>query len=61
MPVSEEDRIRRVLSSVLDAEVKVGARGDQAWRVTVGATTPFTRFDAIWVRRGWPADVRAAI
>ena len=61
MPVSEKDRLRRVLSSVLDTEVAVGARGDQAWPVAVGATTPSTRFEAIWVRRGWPADVQAAI
>jgi hypothetical protein len=61
MPVSEKNRLRKVLSSVLDTEVTVGARGDQAWPVTVGATTPSTRFEAIWVRRGWPADVQAAI
>ena len=61
MSVSEKDRLRKVLSSVLDTEVTVGARGDQAWPLTVGATTPSTRFEAIWVRRGWPADVQAAI
>lgn len=61
MPVSEKDRLRRVLSSVLGTEVTVGARGDQAWPVAVGATTPSARFEAIWVRRGWPADVQGAI
>lgn len=59
--MGDKDRLRKVLSSVLDAEVAVGARGDRAWPVTVGATAPATRFEAIWVRRGWPADVQAAI
>jgi hypothetical protein len=57
----EKDRLRRVLSSVLDTEVTVGARGDQTWPVVVGGTTPAARFEAIWVRRGWPADVQGAI
>ncbi len=39
----------------------MSARGDQTWPVTVAAAAPSTRFEAIWVRRGWPADVERAV
>jgi hypothetical protein len=59
--MTEKDHLRRVLSSVLDAQVSLGAHGDQAWPVTVPDLAPSVQFKAIWVRRGWPSDVRRAI
>jgi len=57
----EKDRLRRVFSAVVDAEVTVGDRKDETWPVVVSGLKPPPRFRAIWVRRGWPADVRRAI
>lgn len=57
----EKDRLRRVFSAVVDAEVTVGDRKDETWPVVVSGLKPSPRFRAIWVRRGWPADVRRAI
>lgn len=59
--MTEKDRLRRVLSSAVDADVTVGPRKDNAWSVIVSGLKPSPRFLAIWVRRGWPSDVRKAI
>lgn len=59
--MTEKDRLRRALSTVLDAEVTVRADDDQPWHVGVAGIRPTARFRAIWVRRGWPADVGEAI
>lgn len=60
MPMNEKDRVRRVLSSVLDAEVSVDDLRADAWPVTVRSVKPAPRFRAVWVRRGWPSEVRKA-
>jgi hypothetical protein len=59
--MTEKDRLRRVLSTVLGSEVTIGAGSDQPWQVAVSGIRPSAHFRALWVRRGWPADVGAAI
>src|SRR5215207_6379911 len=59
--MTEKDRLRRVLSAVLEAEVTVDDLTANTWPVIVHGPKPMPRFRAIWVRRGWPADVQQAI
>lgn len=56
--MTEQDRLRRVLSAVLDTEVTVDDRMANTWPVIVRGFKPPPRFRAVWVRRGWPSDVR---
>lgn len=61
MHMTEQDRVRRVLSAVLEAEVTIADLKDNTWPVTVRGPKPVPRFRATWVRRGWPSEVREAI
>jgi hypothetical protein len=60
MRMNEKDRVRRVLATVLDAEVSVDDLRADTWPVIVRGFKPAPRFCAVWVRRGWPSEVREA-
>jgi hypothetical protein len=59
--MDEKDRIARAVSTVLDADVLVQAATDGAHNLSVLGLSHRARFRASWVRRGWPADVRAQL
>jgi hypothetical protein len=57
----EKDRIARALRSVLGADLHVErARGD-GYRVRLLELAGEPQFSAEWIRRGWPAEVRAQL
>jgi hypothetical protein len=58
----EKDRIARALRSVLDTDVEVERAHDGGdYRVRVPALAGEPQFAAAWIRRGWPAEVRAQL
>lgn len=58
--MDEKDRIARAVGTVLDADVLVQSTAEGAYVLrVVGPRRP--RFCAAWVRRGWPADIRARL
>jgi hypothetical protein len=61
VPVKEKERIARAVSAVLDADVRVGVEAGATHELRVVGLPAQPRFRAAWVRRGWPADVRARL
>ncbi|MGD0453320.1 MAG: type IV toxin-antitoxin system AbiEi family antitoxin [Solirubrobacteraceae bacterium] len=59
--MDEKDRMARAVSTVLDADVLVQPTSDGAHLLRVLGLSRQPRFHAVWVRRGWPADVRARL
>jgi hypothetical protein len=56
--MDEKDRLVRAVSTVLDADVLVRPTTDGAHMLSILGLPSRPRFCAVWVRRGWPADVR---
>jgi hypothetical protein len=59
--MDEKDRVARAVSTVLDADVLVQPAADGIHALRVVGLPRQPRFRAAWVRRGWPADVRARL
>lgn len=59
--MDEKDRIARAVSAVIDADVRVQPAGDDTHVTRIVGLPREPRFRAAWVRRGWPADVRAQL
>jgi hypothetical protein len=59
--VSEKNRVRQAVASALDADVDVREGSDGTWHLAVSGTRRQPRFRTLWLRRGWPADVRTAV
>jgi hypothetical protein len=59
--MDEKDRVARAVSTVLDADVLVRPAADGIHALRVVGLPLQPRFRAVWVRRGWPADVRARL
>jgi len=60
--MDEKTRIVRAVSAALgaDVDVDVGDSPDGTWRLGVAGLPRQPRFRALWLRQGWPADVRSA-
>jgi hypothetical protein len=59
--MDEKDRVARAVSTVLDANVLVRPDTDGTLAVRVVGLPRQPAFRATWLRRGWPAEVRARL
>jgi Transcriptional regulator, AbiEi antitoxin, Type IV TA system len=59
--MEEKDRVARAVSTALDADVLVQPAIDGTHALNVVGLPRQPSFRTVWIRRGWPGDVRARL